>query len=126
MSNAIFYRCRHCGNVTAALVDAGVTPSCCGEPMERLVAGTTDGAREKHVPVISREGDVVHVRVGETAHPMLSAHYIQFVALSTEGGLQVRFLHPDEAPEASFSVPDGEPVVAYEFCNLHGLWSSEG
>lgn len=29
MSNAIFYRCRHCGNVTAVLADAGVTPSCC-------------------------------------------------------------------------------------------------
>ncbi len=125
MSNVVFYRCAHCGNVVAVLVDGGVTPSCCGEAMERLVAGTTDGAREKHVPVVSREGGVVRVFVGETEHPMVAAHYIQFIAVATAGGLQVRYLQPGEAPEATFSVPDDESLVAYEFCNLHGLWSAQ-
>ncbi len=126
MSNVVFYRCRHCGNVVAVLVDGGATPSCCGEPMERLVAGTTDGAHEKHVPALSREAGVVRVRVGEVDHPMVEAHHIQFIAVASEGNLQVRRLRPGEPPEASFAVPDGVPIVAYEYCNLHGLWSAEG
>ena len=30
----------------------GCSPSCCGEPMKEIEAGTTDAAREKHVPHI--------------------------------------------------------------------------
>ena len=126
MSNAVFYRCRRCGNVVAALVDGGAVPSCCGEPMERLAAGTTDGAHEKHVPVVSREAGRVRVRVGEVEHPMAEAHHIQFVAIASGDALQVRRLHPGEAPEATFAAADDGPLTAYEYCNLHGLWSAEG
>ncbi len=125
MCNVVFYRCRHCGNVMAALVDSGAVPSCCGEPMARLRAGTTDGAREKHVPVVSREGSALHVRVGSVDHPMLPEHHIQFVAVAGENNLQVARLQPGDAPEAAFAVPEGEPVTVYEHCNLHGLWSAE-
>ena len=34
MAEAKFYRCNHCGNIVAVVKDGGVTPSCCGEPME--------------------------------------------------------------------------------------------
>ena len=41
-----FYKCRHCGNVIVKLVNSGVPVVCCGEKMEELVAGVTDGAIE--------------------------------------------------------------------------------
>ena len=101
----------------------GVPISCCGKELKPLVAGTTDGAREKHVPVVSHEGDFLHVQVGEVLHPMLEAHYIQWIALVTDDGFQVRYLKPGEEPKATFAdVPHG---VVYEYCNLHGLWACE-
>ena len=33
----------------------GCSPSCCGEPMKEIEAGTTDAAREKHVPAVLQE-----------------------------------------------------------------------
>ena len=46
------YRCAHCGNIVFKVVDKGVPVVCCGEPMQELVPNTTDGALEKHVPVV--------------------------------------------------------------------------
>lgn len=91
---------------------------------EEMIANTTDGAYEKHVPVISHKGETVTVKVGSVAHPMLEAHYIQFIVLETATGYQVHHLNPGEAPEADFAVT--EPVIAaYEYCNLHGLWKAD-
>ena len=57
---------------------------------------------------------------------MLEAHYIQWIALETESGVQIKNLKPGAKPEAVFLLPEGEKVVAaYEYCNLHGLWKKE-
>ena len=89
-----------------------------GEP---VTANTTDGAYEKHVPVIEHTGDSVTVKVGSVEHPMLEAHYIEWIVLETATGYQKHILKPGDKPEAHFAVT--EPVVAaYEYCNLHGLW----
>ena len=91
---------------------------------EELTANTTDGAHEKHVPVIEQHGDHVTVKVGSVAHPMLEAHYIEWILLETATGYQKKDLKPGEKPEAEFAVT--EPIVAaYEYCNLHGLWKAE-
>ena len=74
------YRCAHCGNIAFKLVDKGVPLMCCGQKMEELVPNTTDGALEKHVPQITREGNHVTIQVGSTIHPMLEEHYIQLIA----------------------------------------------
>lgn len=125
MAAVKFYRCVRCGNVVAVLVDGGATPVCCGEPMGLLSAGTTDGAYEKHVPAVEREGDVLRVHVGSVEHPMLPEHHIQLIVVACEKRLQVAHLAPGEAPEASFHVPAGKAATVYELCNLHGLWSTE-
>ena len=89
-----------------------------------LVANTVDAAFEKHVPVIEVAGDTVTVKVGSVEHPMLDAHYIEFVVLVTESGLQMKWLKPGMKPEAVFKITD-KPVAAYEYCNLHGLWKAD-
>ena len=89
-----------------------------------LVANTTDGAHEKHVPVISISGDEVKVTVGSVEHPSLEAHYIEFIVLVTEGWMQMKWLKPGMKPEAVFKVTD-KVVAAYEYCNLHGLWMAK-
>ena len=119
-----FYQCEHCGNVIAHLNDSGVRCTCCGEKMKPLVPNTSDGAGEKHVPLIQTNGSCVTVTVSSVEHPMLEEHYIQFVVLETASGIQVKYLNPGEAPHAEFLTADA-PVAVYEYCNLHGLWKTE-
>ena len=125
MAEAKFYRCKKCGNLHVAILGGKVTPQCCGEPMEVLEAGVTDAATEKHVPVVTREGDTVRVAVGEVAHPMTAEHLIQFVAVVTDDRIEVAKLDADDAPEATFAVAAGVAGTAYEYCNLHGLWKAD-
>jgi superoxide reductase len=122
-----FYRCTICGNILGAIHDSGVTPMCCGSRMEVLAANTTDASTEKHVPVITRDGNKVTVKVGSAAHPMTEEHSIQWIIL-VQGAMTERVvLSPAAAPEAVFTVINADaPVRAYEYCNLHGLWSAEG
>ena len=91
---------------------------------EEIIPNTVDAAYEKHVPVIEHSGDSVTVKVGSVAHPMLEAHYIQFIVLETATGYQKHDLKPGDEPIAHFAVT--EPVIAaYEYCNLHGLWMAK-
>lgn len=101
-----------------------VTEACPG--FEEIVPNTVDAAKEKHVPVISREGQTVTVAVGSVAHPMLDNHYIGWVLLETEDGIERKELKPGEEPFAQFfAEEDTKLTAAYAFCNLHGLWMTE-
>ena len=53
---------------------------------------------------------------------MTEEHYITWIYLETEKGGQRKALKPGEAPSATFTLIDDEPVGVYEYCNLHGLW----
>ena len=118
-----FYICKHCGNIIAYVRDSGVPVVCCGEKMQRIEPNTTDGAHEKHVPVIEVEGNKVTVKIGSVEHPMIEEHQIEWIALQTKQGNQRKELKPGDAPMACFSLCDGDEVeAAYEYCNLHGLW----
>ena len=121
-----FYRCRHCGNVIQKVVDSKVPVVCCGEKMEELVPGTVDASLEKHVPVVTRlDENTLKIQVGSVEHPMLPEHHIEWIILETKKGFQIKYLEAGDAPEATFVVADDEPVAAYEYCNLHGLWKKE-
>lgn len=120
-----FYYCKHCGNIIEMIHDSGVRVVCCGETMTVLETKTEEEAYEKHLPVVEVKGNKVKVTVGGVLHPMVEKHYIQFIYLLTNKGLQKKFLKPGDAPIATFIIDDKEEVVAaYEFCNLHGLWKT--
>ncbi|MBR2666885.1 MAG: desulfoferrodoxin [Oscillospiraceae bacterium] len=120
-----FYICERCKNIITYLNQSAVPVMCCGQKMEELVPGTTDAAQEKHVPVISQEGSVVTVSVGSVAHPMMEAHYIQWIVLQTKQGVQRKMLTPDSEPKAVFALCEGDEVeAAYAYCNLHSLWKA--
>ena len=93
--------------------------------MKPIAPNTSDGAGEKHVPVITQDGQTVTVTVGSVEHPMLDAHYIQWIMLETKEGRQRKTLKPGDKPVAVFALTPGDEVVAaYEYCNLHGLWKA--
>ena len=91
---------------------------------KELTANTVDAAFEKHVPVIEENGDTVTVKVGSVEHPSMMEHYIEWIVLVTESGIQMKWLKPEMKPEAIFKVNE-KVVAAYEYCNLHGLWKAD-
>jgi len=126
MCGAKFYICKHCGNIIEILNSSGVSVVCCGEKMQELIPGTVDASLEKHVPVITVDGNTVTVAVGSVAHPMVPEHYIEWIALVTDQGYQHKYLKPGDDPVAVFELAKGDYVIAaYEYCNLHGLWRKD-
>ncbi len=63
------YKCTHCGNIVEVLHGGGAELVCCGEAMKHMKEGATDGALEKHVPVIEKVDDGYKVKVGSAPHP---------------------------------------------------------
>jgi superoxide reductase len=120
-----FYRCKHCGNLIGMIQSSGARVVCCGEEMEELVANTVDAAKEKHVPVVTVDGNIVTVEVGSVTHPMEEKHYIQWIYLQTKNGGQRKCLSPGDEPKATFALDNDEVVAVFEYCNIHGLWKTE-
>ncbi len=121
-----FYVCEHCGNLVGVIHDSGVPMKCCGQNMTKLEAGTVEASREKHIPVAEVNGNIVKVTVGSVEHPMAEEHSILWVYLETNKGGQRKCLEVGKAPTVSFALSEGEePVAAYAYCNLHGLWKTD-
>ncbi|WP_026487453.1 desulfoferrodoxin [Caldanaerobius polysaccharolyticus] len=118
------YKCSKCGNIVEVLVAGGGSLVCCNASMELLQEKSGDTGKEKHVPVIERDGDVVTVKVGSVSHPMQEDHYIQFIELYVDGKIYRKNLKPGDLPEARFEVKDATDIRARSYCNLHGLWKS--
>lgn len=118
-----FYKCGNCLSVAMEILPGEHG----GEKnFQELSANTVDASGEKHVPVIAKQGEQVQVKVGELEHPMLEEHYIMWIYLETKQGGHLRTLSPGDKPEAEFLLCEGdEPVAAYGYCNLHGLWKSK-
>ena len=120
-----FYVCEHCGNLIGMINDAGVPMMCCGQKMKKLEAGVVEASREKHIPVVSVDGNIVTVSIGEVEHPMVEEHSILWVYLLTDKGGQRKCLEVGKAPIVTFALSDEKPLAAYAYCNLHGLWMAE-
>ena len=114
------YQCECCKKTLISKVELRL------EGWKELIAGSTDAAQEKHVPVVTKKCKTVKVDVGSVAHPMTAEHLIEWVALETEQGYQVKYLKPNAEPIATFTLADGDKAVAvYAYCNLHSLWKTE-
>ena len=120
-----FYICEHCGNIIGVIHNAGVPMMCCGQKMTKLEAGVVEASHEKHIPVVTVEGNTVRVNVGSVTHPMSEEHHIAWVYLQTNRGGQRKCLDVTGAPEVTFALADETPVAVYAYCNLHGLWKTE-
>lgn len=54
---------------------------------------------------------------------MEEKHYIEWVAVVDDKGVQFKHLKPGDAPEVSFEI--GTVGEVYAYCNLHGLWKAD-
>jgi len=98
------YKCDVCGNIVEVLHSGAGALVCCDQPMKLMKENTTDGAKEKHVPVVEKVVGGVKVKVGSVAHPMEEKHYIEWIEIIGEGKAYRQFLAPGQAPEAIFPI----------------------
>lgn len=123
MSELEFYRCEKCGNIVALLQNGGGTLNCCGQAMTKLVANSTDAAKEKHVPVVTKENGKIRVAVGSVPHPMQAEHLIEWIVLVSGSRVEIAHLKPGAEPKAEFE--DAVSGTVYAYCNQHGLWKAD-
>lgn len=123
MCETKFFICEHCGNIVGMIHSAGVPLMCCGQKMTKLEAGVKEASKEKHIPVVTVNNNLVTVTVGEVIHPMTEEHSILWVYLQTDKGGQRKCLNGDAT--VTFALTDEKPVAAYAYCNLHGLWKKD-
>jgi superoxide reductase len=113
------YECEKCNKTVISKEELKL------EGFKELIAGSTDAAQEKHVPVVTKKCKTVQVDVGSVAHPMTAEHLIEWVAVETNEGYKVEYLDAGKAPVVVFVINDGETVEGvYAYCNLHGLWKA--
>lgn len=122
------YRCNICGNMVEVIFAGKGELCCCGKPMEKLEAHTSEDAiMEKHVPIFVDLGDnTQEIRVGEVLHPMLPEHHIMFIETISKDKTQInlKFLSPDDEPKMLLNNTSND-TMAREYCNIHGLWKSK-
>ena len=109
------YKCETCGNVIELLDDKGNKIICCGKEMTQLIPENSEGAKEKHVPVVTKNNDEITVTIDED-------HYINWIALKYDNKTIRVTLKPNEEPEAKFPYIKGSTIYAY--CDKHGLWKT--
>ncbi len=119
------YKCNICNNVVEVINAGKGELVCCGQPMELLVEKTEDEGKEKHVPVVERDGEKIKVKVGSVPHPMEEEHHIQLIEVVADGKVLASY-HPSpgEKPEAEWCFENNEGLSARAYCNVHGLWKS--
>jgi len=121
-----FYACDKCHVIVEEVCGDKSTFTCDGVELQPMIPNTSEGAREKHLPVTEQAGGQITVKVGSVFHPMSAEHSIEWVYLQTEKGCQRVCLRPDEEPVAVFALAPGDrPIAAYAYCNLHGFWKTE-
>lgn len=119
------YLCELCGNLVEVLATGDGDLVCCGQEMGLQKENSTDAAKEKHVPVITKNGNSVTVNVGSVAHPMEAKHFITWIEVIEGENVSRQVLKPGDAPTATFTTQGGN-VTARGYCNLHGLWIAQG
>jgi len=137
--------CQICGHIE--FHEAAETCPVCTAPKEKFVNNNnifkeseekSPEASIKHIPAIVVEkkcglipeaGCVdIHVRIGETLHPMEEKHFIQFIdcyiddKYAARAQLSANGVNP--ATAFHLKVETGK-VTIVENCNIHGYWKTE-
>lgn len=118
------YKCSVCGNLIEVVHPGATSLVCCGQPMDKQTPKTHEEGNEKHLPVVEKTAAGIKVKVGSVEHPMLDAHFIQFIEVLTKDKVCRAELLPGMKPEAEFAIEMDAVLEVREYCNLHGIWAT--
>lgn len=120
-----FYVCSHCGNLIGMIRNVGVPMMCCGQKMTEIVPNTVEASVEKHLPVVTVDGNKLTVTIGSTIHPMTEEHHIAWVYVETDKGGHRRLFNAGDNPSFTLTLEDEKAISVSAYCNLHGLWKTD-
>mmetsp|Transcript_19044 Transcript_19044/g.28786 ORF Transcript_19044/g.28786 Transcript_19044/m.28786 type:complete len:112 (+) Transcript_19044:50-385(+) len=84
--------------------------------------GKWAGKEGKHIPTVTVADGKVTVSV---PHGMADDHWINYIWCKTDDKIiAITKLTPTDKPELVFDKPEVKEIVAYESCNLHGVWAT--
>ena len=120
MKELIIKKCTSCDATVKVLKDCtcdncGI--NCCGKPMRELKANDSDGAVEKHKPILTTDSEYIIVNVD---HVMDEDHYIEWISLVTDDKEECFYLKPGKKATVKFEKVENGKI--YSYCNKHGLW----
>ncbi len=114
-------KCKSCG--ARVIVDKDCNCPCgfvcCDERMVEVIPNSIEASFEKHLPNYVINDLTIEITVD---HVMDEDHYIEWIALETSWGFDIKYFEPGEKPFAEFYY---RPGVLYAYCNKHGLWKRE-
>ena len=120
------YHCEICGNQVEVTRAEGGELICCGEPMvlKKALREESNAGSEKHLPVVTKDGNMLTIEIGNQPHPMEDDHYIEWVEVISGNTLHRRYLQPGAEPKTNFVCRE-ETALVRIYCNKHGLWEVE-
>ncbi len=122
--NGVF-KCELCGNIVEMVHVSAGELVCCGQKMTFMEEKSADFTTEKHVPIIEETPEGIRVTVGSTLHPMDEKHFIEWIEVINGDYIQRKYLKPGEKPVAEFFVKYSDKLIAREYCNIHGNWTTK-
>lgn len=122
-----FFLCEKCGNIAHLINDSGNNLTCCGKEMRQLQPNAAAGAQpDRHIPMITVDGQRVTVFVGKQTHPMTPRHAIEWIAVSQNDRVYIARIPNDGQPHARFLLnPLDGHIDAYAYCSQHELWIND-
>jgi len=119
------WKCSLCGNIIEVLHEGTGSLVCCKQSMDKKEEQNSDSTTEKHVPIIEATDSGIKVTVGSTLHPMDDKHYIEWIEVINDDHIQKKYLKPGDTPIVEFCLPFNKNLVAREYCNIHGHWTTK-
>ncbi|MEG2311044.1 MAG: desulfoferrodoxin family protein [Clostridia bacterium] len=118
------YYCSQCNKNIEVFGDSNVN-LCCNTKLEKIIPNSQDASLQKHIPVISIQGNDILVEVGAIQHPMSDNQHISTIYVVTDDNCVFRKeLKTSDIAKFTCNICDANKVDVYAYCNLHGLWTS--
>ena len=137
--NQIF-KCEADGQIVEVLHGSKGEVSRRGSPIKPLKENSSNGAKEKHVPVIEKIAGGFKVTVGSVPHPMEERHYIELLGWASrsakvKGWFIEAFINKATRPKGAKHSERSERLcrdeglsasINYPLTTGDGLWTAQG
>ncbi len=117
------YKCTACDSMVEIKHKGEGKLMCCGQDMQNIMGKKEDAGKEKHLPFVILEGNIIKIQVGENMHPMEENHYIEWIEIISDEKVYNKCLRPGDNPVIELNaINANSDYIVRAYCNIHGMW----